>query len=49
MYLAKNIFGHSIGQKANYVVKCHFLVEFKEFGQVCFGFGRTEGSAINHT
>ena len=47
----KNLFGHSIAlvKKQNYVMKCHFLVESKEYGQVCFGFGHTEGPAINYT
>ena len=46
----KNLFGHSIAlvKKQNYVVKCHFLVESKEYGQVYFGFGHSEGPAINY-
>ena len=47
----KNLFGHSIAlvKKQNYVaVKCHFLVESKEYGQVCFGFGHSEGPAMKY-
>ena len=36
-------------KKQNYVVKCHFVVESKEYRQVCFGFGHSEGPAMNYT
>ena len=50
-YEVKKPFGHSIAlvKKQNYVMKCHFLVESKEYGQVCFGFGHSEGPAINYS
>ena len=47
----KNLFGHNIAlvKKQNNVVKCHFLVRSKEYGQVCLGFGHSEGPAINYS